>query len=140
MTFAMKLAGIVLATLLLTCCALRMGEPYDASKVDQFIPGKTTVEEVIAAMGEPQEHRNDVDGTIELLYFYFIASGDEAEKQKSQGTTIHFDGYGKYLRAETGGLGKNSPCRRSGKPPATPVPDTCSGWFSVVAERLNFHK
>ena len=69
---SMKLGWkLVLASfvLLLAGCTT-IGRPYDASKIGQFVVGQTTVDQAIAALGEPQERETESDGTVRLHYQY----------------------------------------------------------------------
>jgi outer membrane protein assembly factor BamE (lipoprotein component of BamABCDE complex) len=133
-----KLAAIALASMLLSGC-FDMGEPYDAGKVEQFVPGETTFDQVIAAMGRPQGGEKESDGSARLLYFHVVATGRASKKRKSQGTYIYFDQHGIYERAETSGLGKDAACQRSGNSAGLHDQAPCAAWFPAVAMKLSIH-
>lgn len=95
--------------LALTGCATTIGKDYDQGKVMQFVPHQTTMADVIAALGEPQERETESDGNTRLHYQYIVSKssvGDfvpfapKSANVGSKDTYLFFDRTGKYLRAE----------------------------------------
>lgn len=131
---ALKSARKLVVALLffLAGCTANVGTPYDASAVDHFIPMKTSMDQVIATMGRPQDSSVARDGTTRLLYFYFTPN-DDGVKPQSQGTYLYFDNDGKYMRAETSRLDRR--CRHAARGPADG--SACPIWFSEVIQRLS---
>jgi hypothetical protein len=48
-----------------------MGQPFDPSKVNQIIEGKTTEREAISLLGTPQTIQNRPDGARILIYHHY---------------------------------------------------------------------
>ena len=99
----------VVAVLSLAACATTVGRDYDQSKVAQFVPHQTTLDQVIAALGQPQERETESDGSVRLHYQYIVAKGSVSDyvpfAPKSANTDgkdsyLYFDKAGRYLRAE----------------------------------------
>lgn len=104
----MAAAGLVVA-LALTGCATTIGKDYDQGKVSQFVPGQTTMAQVIAALGQPQERETESDGSVRLHYQYIVAKGSVSDyvpfapksaNTDGKDTFLYFDKTGRYLRAE----------------------------------------
>lgn len=129
-----KRTVILLLVFLLTACSVHVGAPYNADKIDEFIPHQTTINQAIAALGVPQERERMPDGSERLLYFYFVPRDDVANP-KSQGTYIYFDSAGRFLRAETSRLTDRNACR--GSIDATVRESRCPAWVEVVRRRLS---
>lgn len=100
------------AMLLVAGCATDLGRDYDQGKVTQFVPGQTTVDQVVATLGQPQERETESDGTLRLHYQYVSGKAsvgsyipgvdlfDHGSTVKGKDSYIYFDKQGKYLRAE----------------------------------------
>ena len=113
MNNSLKLAAVFAAMLLLASCATTIGRDYDPSKVSQFVPGQTTLSQVIAALGPPQEQEAESDGSTRLHYQYVSAQSsvgsyipgvslfDHSNKVKGKDTFLYFDRHGRYVRSET---------------------------------------
>lgn len=87
---------------------MTMGHPYDAAKVGQFVVGQTTVDQAIAALGDPQERETESDGSVRLHYQYIpgdarnlIPFTPTGVHVKDQDSYIYFDRNGRYVRSET---------------------------------------
>lgn len=134
MQIGFKLTIILLLVFLLTACSFHVGAPYNADKIDEFIPHQTTINQAIAALGVPQERERAPDGSERLLYFYFVPR-DDAANPKSQGTYIYFDSVGRFLRVETSRLIDRDACNRSAC--AIVRESRCPAWLEVVRRRLS---
>jgi hypothetical protein len=97
------------AVLGLAACATTIGRDYDQSKVTQFVPHQTTMDQVIAALGQPQERETESDGSTRLHYQYIVSKNSVGDyvpfapvKADTSGkdTFLYFDRNGKYVRAE----------------------------------------
>ena len=95
--------------LALTGCATTIGKDYDQGKVSQFVPGQTTMAQVIAVLGQPQERETESDGSVRLHYQYIVAKGSVSDyvpfapksaNTDGKDTFLYFDKTGHYLRAE----------------------------------------
>jgi hypothetical protein len=65
------LVGILLA---LTGCATTIGRNFDESKLATFKPNQTTMDEVIAQLGQPNERETESDGQVRLHYQWIKSS------------------------------------------------------------------
>lgn len=104
---------LAVAMMLLAGCATTTGRDYDLSKVNQLVPGQTTVDQAVALLGEPQQRLNEGDGETVLIYEYVASQSsvgtyipvvglfDHGAKVKGKTTQLFFDKAGHYLRAET---------------------------------------
>lgn len=99
----------IVAVLGLVACATTVGRDYDQGKVAQFVPHQTTLDQVIATLGQPQERETESDGSVRLHYQYIVAKGSVSDyvpfAPKSANTDgkdsyLYFDKSGRYLRAE----------------------------------------
>lgn len=109
---SLKLITALVAVLLIAGCATTIGRDYDQTKVTQFVPGKTTMSQVVAALGQPQEQETESDGGTRLHYQYVSSQSsvgsylpgvsliDHGVSTKGKDTFLYFDAHGKYLRAE----------------------------------------
>ena len=104
----MAACGLVTA-LTLTGCATTIGKDYDQGKVSQFVPRQTTMAQVIAALGQPQERETESDGSTRLHYQYIVSKNSVGDyvpfapvkaNTSDKDTYLYFDRNGKYLRAE----------------------------------------
>ena len=108
-----SLALIALVIVLaLSGCATTVGRDYDQTKVGQFVPGQTTMSQVVAALGQPQEEETESDGGTRLHYQYIssqssvgsyipgVSMFDHGVSTKDKDTFLYFDAHGKYMRAE----------------------------------------
>ncbi len=104
----MAACGLAVA-LALTGCATTIGRDYDQNRVGQFVPGKTTQDQVIAALGQPQERETESDGNTRLHYQYIVSKNSVGDyvpfapvkaNTSDKDTYLYFDRNGKYLRAE----------------------------------------
>jgi outer membrane protein assembly factor BamE (lipoprotein component of BamABCDE complex) len=103
---------LLVVLLALVGCATTVGRDYDQSKVSQFVPGQTTMSQVVAVLGEPQEQETESDGGTRLHYQYVSAQSsvgsyipgvsmfDHGVSTKGKDTFLFFDAHGKYVRAE----------------------------------------
>ena len=108
----LKLAALAAVLIALTGCATTIGRDYDQSKVTQFVPHQTTMDQVIAALGQPQEREAESDGTTRLHYQYISSQSsvgtyvpgvslfDHGVATKGKDTFLYFDKAGRYVRAE----------------------------------------
>jgi outer membrane protein assembly factor BamE (lipoprotein component of BamABCDE complex) len=99
----------MVALLTLTACATTIGRDYDQGKVSQFVPGQTTMAQVIAALGQPQERETESDGSVRFHYQYIVSKNSVGDyvpfapvKADTAGkdTFLYFDAQGRFLRAE----------------------------------------
>lgn len=106
---SLKLAAAMAAVMLMAGCATTMGRDYDQAKVTQFVPHQTTLGQVIAALGQPQERETESDGSVRLHYQYIVSKGSVSDyvpfapvkaNTSDKDTFLYFDRNGKYLRAE----------------------------------------
>lgn len=93
-------------------CATTVGRDYDQTKVGQFVPGQTTMSQVVAALGQPQEQETESGGGTRLHYQYIssqssvgsyipgVSMFDHGVSTKGKDTFLYFDAQGKYVRAE----------------------------------------
>ena len=98
--------------LALAGCATTVGRDYDQTKVGQFVPGQTTMSQVVVALGQPQEQETESGGGTRLHYQYISSQSsvgsyipgvnmfDHGVSTKGKDTFIYFDAQGKYVRAE----------------------------------------
>lgn len=98
--------------LALAGCATTVGRDYDQAKVGQFVPGQTTMSQVVAALGQPQEQETESGGGTRLHYQYIssqssvgsyipgVSMFDHGVSTKGKDTFLYFDAQGKYVRAE----------------------------------------
>lgn len=107
MKTAWKFVLALFVVLPLAAC-MTVGHPYDASKVGQFVVGQTTVDQAIAALGQPQERETESDGAVRLHYQYipddarnYIPFNPAGVHVQNQDTYIYFDRSGHYVRSET---------------------------------------
>lgn len=108
---SLKLIALA-AVLLVAGCATDMGRDYDQGKVSQFVVGQTTVAQVIATLGQPQEQETESDGSTRLHYQFVsgqaslgsyipgVSLFDHGSTVKGKDSYLYFDRQGKYLRAE----------------------------------------
>lgn len=110
---ALKFVAVALFLVALSGCATTMGHDYDQSKVASFVPHQTTVDQVIAALGQPQERETESDGTTRLHYQLVVSKSSigsyipgvslidhSSSTAGSKDSFLYFDRTGKYLRAE----------------------------------------
>lgn len=98
--------------LALAGCATTVGRDYDQSKVSGFVPGQTTMSQVVAVLGQPQEEETESGGATRLHYQYIssqssvgsyipgVSMFDHGVSTKGKDTFFYFDAQGKYVRAE----------------------------------------
>lgn len=93
----------------LTGCATTIGKDYDQGKVSQFVPRQTTMAQVIAALGQPQERETESDGSTRLHYQYIVSKNSVGDyvpfapvraDTSGKDTFLYFDAQGRFLRAE----------------------------------------
>lgn len=94
-------------------CATTVGKPYDATKMSSFVVGQTTVDQVVAALGDPMERQTESDGAIRLHYEYSTGQASagtyipvvnlfsHGATIKGVSTFIYFDRSGHYVRYES---------------------------------------
>nr|WP_199040437.1 hypothetical protein [Dyella sp. ASV24] len=106
---SLQLAVAIVFMLAVTGCATTIGKDYDQAKVGQFVPHQTTMDQVITALGQPQERETESDGTTRLHYQYVVAKGSVSDyvpfapksaNTGSKDSYLYFDKSGRYLRAE----------------------------------------
>jgi len=106
---SLQLAVAILVMLLMAGCATTIGKDYDQTKVAQFVPHQTTLDQVTAAIGQPQERETESDGTTRLHYQYIVSKNSVGDyvpfapvtaNTSDKDTYLYFDRNGKYLRAE----------------------------------------
>lgn len=104
----MAVCGLTVA-LALTGCATTIGRDYDQTKVGQFVPGQTTLDQVIASLGQPTERETESNGEVRLHYQYIVSKSSVSDyvpfapvkaNTDSKDSYIFFDKSGRYLRAE----------------------------------------
>lgn len=71
---SLKLALFVIIMGLAGCATQQIGHDFDESKVTTFKPNQTTLEEVVAELGQPVERETESDGQVRLHY-QWIKSG-----------------------------------------------------------------
>lgn len=59
---------LMVVLLALTGCATTIGRDFDESKLTTFKPNQTTMDEVIAQLGQPTERETESDGKVRLHY------------------------------------------------------------------------
>jgi outer membrane protein assembly factor BamE (lipoprotein component of BamABCDE complex) len=109
---SLKLIMALMAVLLIAGCATTIGRDYDATKVTQFVPGQTTLDQVIVALGQPMERETESNGEVRLHYQYIssqssvgtyipgVSMFDHGVATKGKDTFLYFDKSGRYLRSE----------------------------------------
>jgi hypothetical protein len=106
---SLQLAIAIVFMLLIVGCATTIGKDYDQNKVSQFVSGQTTMAQVIAALGQPQERETESDGTTRLHYQFIVSKSSVTDyvpfapvkaNTSDKNTYLYFDRNGKYLRAE----------------------------------------
>ena len=109
MKFGWMAAFGLAVALALTGCATTIGRDYDQNRVGQFVSGKTTQDQVIAVLGQPQERETESDGTTRWHYQYIVSKGSVSDyvpfapksaNTDSKDSYIYFDKSGRFLRAE----------------------------------------
>lgn len=107
------LAATAALVLALTGCATTAGKDFDQSKIGGFVAHQTTMEQVIAQLGQPQETETESDGSTRLHYQRIESKSSAASyipgvsmfagstTTSGKSTFIYFDRAGKYLRAES---------------------------------------
>jgi outer membrane protein assembly factor BamE (lipoprotein component of BamABCDE complex) len=109
MKFGWMAAFGLAVALVLTGCATTIGRDYDQNKVAQFVAHQTTLDQVIAALGQPQERETESDGSIRLHYQFIVSKGSVSDyvpfapksaNTDSKDSYLYFDKSGRYLRAE----------------------------------------
>lgn len=106
---SLQLAVAILVMLLMAGCATTIGKDYDQGRISQFVPHQTTLDQVIATLGQPQERETESDGSVRLHYQYIVAKGSVSDyvpfapksaNTDGKDTFLYFDKTGHYLRAE----------------------------------------
>lgn len=106
---SLQLAVAIVFMLLMVGCATTIGRDYDQTRVGQFVPGKTTQDQVIAALGQPTERETESNGEVRLHYQYIVSKSSVSDyvpfapvKADTSGkdTFLYFDAQGRFLRAE----------------------------------------
>lgn len=107
---SLKLTAVLAAALLMAGCATTVGRDYDQAKVTQFVAHQTTMDQVIAALGQPQERETESDGSVRLHYQYVVSKGSVGDyvpfaptkaNVSGKDTFLYFDKAGRYLRSES---------------------------------------
>lgn len=110
MKFGWMAAFSLTVALALTGCATTIGKDYDQNKVGQFVPHQTTMAQVIAALGQPQERETESDSSTRFHYQYIVAKGSlsdyvpfapKSANTDGKDTFVYFDAQGRFLRAES---------------------------------------
>jgi hypothetical protein len=106
------LIGALAALVLLAGCATTVGKDFDQSKINTFVPHQTTIDQVIAALGQPQERETESDGSTRLHYQLVTSQSsvgsyipgvslvDHKVSTTGKDSFLYFDQSGRYLRAE----------------------------------------
>lgn len=106
---SLQVAFAIVFMLLMAGCATTIGRDYDQGKVNQFVPGQTTMDQVIAALGQPTERETESNGEVRLHYQFIVSKSSVTDyvpfapvKANTDGkdTFLYFDRTGKYVRAE----------------------------------------
>ena len=106
----LTLAASAALALSLAGCATTAGKDFDQAKIGGFVAHQTTMDQVIAQLGQPQETETESDGTTRLHYQYVVSKSSVSDyvpfapvKANTDGksTFLYFDRSGKYLRAES---------------------------------------
>lgn len=106
---SLQLAVAIMLMLLMAGCATTIGKDYDQNKVGQFVPHQTTMDQVIASLGQPQERETESDGSARWHYQFIVSKssvGDfvpfapKSANVGSKDTYLYFDKTGHYVRAE----------------------------------------
>lgn len=112
MKFGWKIVVALCVMVVLAGCATDMGRDYDQGKVSQFVVGQTTLDQVIAALGEPQERETESNGEVRLHYQHIVSKAsigsyipgvslvDHGSSTQDKDSYIYFDKQEKFLRAE----------------------------------------
>jgi hypothetical protein len=91
-------------------CATTIGKDYDQGRVAQFVPHQTTLDQVIAALGQPQERETESDGTTRLHYQVIVSKSSVTDyipfapvkaNVSGKDSYLYFDQSGRYLRSES---------------------------------------
>jgi hypothetical protein len=113
MKMGLRFAVATFVMLVMSGCATTIGKPYDANKMSSFVVGQTTVDQVVAALGEPMERETESDGSVRLHYEYSEGKATAATyvpvvnlfshgaSVKGVSTFIYFDRSGHYVRYES---------------------------------------
>ena len=100
---------LLLIGLALTGCATeQIGKDFDETKLSSFKPHQTTLDEVVATLGQPTERETESDGSVRLHYEWIkgdsgllvvnlIHSQDHADAKDPY---IYFGLDGRFIRAE----------------------------------------
>lgn len=109
MKHSLKLAAVMAVMMLLAGCATTIGKDFNQSAVQGFVPHQTTIDQVIAALGQPQERETESDGTTRLHYQVIVSKSSVGDyvpfapvkaNTSDKDSYLYFDRSGKYLRAE----------------------------------------
>lgn len=109
MKHSLKLAAVLAVMMLLVGCATTIGKDFNQSAVQEFVPHQTTMDQVIAALGQPQERETESDGTTRLHYQVIVSKSSVGDyvpfapvkaNTSDKDSYLYFDRNGKYLRAE----------------------------------------
>jgi len=104
---------LVILLALTGCATQQIGHDFDATKITQFKPNQTTMDEVIATLGQPMERETESDGSVRLHYQWVKGKGDVSDyipvvslfktgtSTDGKDAFLYFDRAGRYVRAET---------------------------------------
>jgi hypothetical protein len=109
MKWSVVLAGVALIS---ACATQQIGRDFDETKLSSFKPHQTTLDEVVAQLGQPMERETESDGSVRLHY-QWIKSGSGVSSYvpvvSMFHTSVHTDAKdaflyfgpdGRYIRAE----------------------------------------
>lgn len=109
MKHSLKLAAMLAVMMLLAGCATTIGKDFNQNAVQSFVPHQTTMDQVIATLGQPQERETESDGTTRLHYQVIVSKSSVGDyvpfapvkaNTSDKDSYLYFDRNGKYLRAE----------------------------------------
>lgn len=113
MRLAVKVGfAVVTAFAIAGCATQQIGHDFDETKLSSFKPHQTTLDEVVASLGQPMERETESDGSVRLHY-QWIKSGSGVSSYvpvvSMFHTSVHTDAKdaflyfgpdGRYIRAE----------------------------------------
>ena len=107
------MAATAALVLTLTGCATTMGKDFNQDAIGSFVPHQTTMAQVIAQLGQPQERETESDGSVRLHYQLVVSKASvgsyipgvslvdhSSSVAGSKDSFLYFDTSGRYLRAE----------------------------------------
>ena len=70
-----KWALLVSLVVVAGCATQQIGHEFDETKLSSFKPHQTTLDEVVATLGQPTERETEIDGSVRLHYQWIKGGG-----------------------------------------------------------------